>query len=107
MSKACWLGSCLKGPPDAEVVEAVCAVTTGSVLSAVVDVAAGVCALSLVKEAFLVGAFRRREAGVLPLSDLDAEVCCCILGLVSGGVTAALAELLEAEAACWSMACAI
>lgn len=105
MSEACWLGSLLKGHPDAEVFEADCAVTAGSVLSAAADVAAGVCVLSLVNEAFLMGAFRRREAGVLPLSELDAEVCCCISGLVSGGVTAALAALLaSAEATLWSTA---
>lgn len=112
MSEACWLGSFLKGSPDdmpaAEVFEAGCVVTAGSVLYAAAGAAAGIGVLSLVNEVFWVGALRRRGAGVVPVSDLDAEVCCCILGFVSGGVTAALTELLVlAEAACWSTACTL
>ena len=80
----------------------------GTELDAVAGVAAWGCVLSLENEAFLVGAFRRSAADVLPLGGLGAVACCCTLGSVSGGVSAAFTDMLApAEAALSSISCTL
>lgn len=77
-----------------------CEVVAGAAVDAA-GVADGDCAVSLVNEPFLKGAFRRSAAGVLPLLGLDVGACCCTVGSAVGGRTARWVDVLAlADVAC-------